>query len=114
MDFQFDIIGLTETKITKTTCNTGFDIPGYTFEYVATSLASGGVALFINEDINYTVLERVSREAFQALWVEISLEKQKNVICGIIYRQVIPLTNSLNIFYNRKAGFHWENTLFNG
>ena len=60
---------------------------GYTFEYVATPLASGGIALFINEDLNYTVLERVSCEAFQALSIEISHEKQKNVICGIIYRQ---------------------------
>ena len=31
MDFQFDTIGLTETKITKTTCNISFEIPGYTF-----------------------------------------------------------------------------------
>ena len=45
MDFQFDIIGLTETKITKTTCNISFEIPGHTFEYVATPLASRGVAL---------------------------------------------------------------------
>ena len=78
IDFQFDIIGLTETKITKTTCNLSFEIPGYTFQYVATRLASGGVArLFINEDLNLTVLERVSYEAFQALWIEISHEKQK-------------------------------------
>ena len=77
MDFKFDIIGLTETKITKTTCNVSFEIPGYFFEYVTTPLASGGVALFINEDLNYTVLERVSCEAFQALWIEICHEKQK-------------------------------------
>ena len=77
IDFQFDIIGFTETKITKTTCNVSCEIPGYTFEYVATPLASGGVALFINEDLNYTVLERVSYEVFQALWIEISHEKQK-------------------------------------
>lgn len=71
MDFQFNIIGLTETKITTTTCNATFEIPGYTFEYVATPLASGGVALFINEGLNHTVLEKVSHEAFQALWIEI-------------------------------------------
>jgi len=70
MDSQFDIIGLTETKITKTTCNVSFEIPGHTSEYVATPLASGGVALLINEDFNYTVLERVTGEAFQALWIK--------------------------------------------
>ena len=61
MDFLFDFIGLTETKITKTPCNATFEIPGYTFEWVAAPLASGGVALFINGDLNYTVLEKVSR-----------------------------------------------------
>ena len=45
MGFQFDIIGLTETKITKTTDNVSFEIPGYTFEYVTTPLVSGGIAL---------------------------------------------------------------------
>jgi len=87
IDFQFDIIGLTETKITKTTCNVSFEIPGYTFEYVATPLASGVVALFINVDLNYTMLERVCCEAFEELWIEISLGKPKHVICGVIYRQ---------------------------
>ena len=31
--------------------------------------------------------KKTSTEAFQALWIEISLVKKKNVICGIIYRQ---------------------------
>ena len=52
-----------------------------------TPLASGGVGLFIVENLNYTLLEKEAHEAFQALWIEISFSKQKNVICGIIYRQ---------------------------
>ena len=30
-------------------------IPGYVFEYVPTSLASGGVGLYINDSLKYTV-----------------------------------------------------------
>ena len=48
---------------------------------------SRGVALFIDEKHNYRVLEKTSNAGFQALWIEISLVKKKNVICGIIYRQ---------------------------
>ena len=33
------------------------------------------------------MLEQESHEAFQAFWIEISFSKQKNVVCGIIYRQ---------------------------
>ena len=43
--------------------------------------------MFIDESLNYHILEETSNEAFQALWVKISFDKNKNIICGIIYRQ---------------------------
>ena len=87
LDFHFNIIGNTETKITHTNQNFATKIPAYAFEHVPTPLASGGIGLFIDENLKYTVLKKESHEAFQALWIEISFSKQKNVICGIIYRQ---------------------------
>ena len=62
-------------------------IPGYVFEYVPTPLASGGVGLYINDSLKYTVIVKVSDEAFQSLWIEIQLQQKSNIICGIIYRQ---------------------------
>ena len=52
-----------------------------------TPLASGGVGLFIDETSSYCVLEKISTEAFQSLWTEISFIKKKSVACGILYRQ---------------------------
>ena len=34
-------------------------IPGYDFEYVPTPLASGGVGLYVNDSLKYTVIEKV-------------------------------------------------------
>ena len=62
-------------------------IPGYNFEFVPTPLASGGVALFIDDKNGYRILEKASNGTFQALWVEISFVKKKNIICGVVYRQ---------------------------
>lgn len=62
-------------------------IPGYNFEFVPTPLASGGVALFIDDKHGYRILEKASNGTFQALWVEISFVKKKNIICGVVYRQ---------------------------
>ena len=62
-------------------------IPGYVFEYVPTHLGSGGVGLYINDSLKYTVIEKVSDEAFQSLWIEIQLPQKSNIICAIIYRQ---------------------------
>lgn len=88
LNFHFNIIGVSETKITNANsekCTA--KIPGYSFEYVPTPLSSGGVGLFIDESLNYRILEKISNEAFQALWAEITFENKKNVICGILYRQ---------------------------
>jgi len=88
VDFHFNVIGVTETKITNVNsqlCTA--HIPGYVFEYVPTPLASRGVGMFIDESLDYRVLERTSNEAFQVLWAEFPFENKKNVICGICYRQ---------------------------
>ena len=50
-------------------------------------MASGGIGLFVNQSLNYSVLEKTSNEAFQALWVEMSFVDHKNIVCGIISRQ---------------------------
>ena len=45
------------------------------------------VGLFVDETLSCSVLEKTSTESFQALWIEISFVKNKNVICGVLYRQ---------------------------
>lgn len=45
--------------------------------------------MYIDETMNYTVIERTSNEAFQALWIELKFVKQCNIICGVIYSQHI-------------------------
>ena len=40
-------------------------------------LASGGVRMFIDETLNYKVIEMASNEAFQALWIEVFFVKKK-------------------------------------
>jgi len=88
IDFDFDLIGISETKITNTNEPLlNVDLNGYNFEYVPTPLASGGVCLYIKDNLNYSILEQKSTQAFQALWVEIHFSQKKNIICSIVYRQ---------------------------
>jgi hypothetical protein len=72
LDFNFSVIGITETKI-RDNKFTDFnpEIVNYKFEFVPTPLASGGAGMYIRNDLGYTVLEKNSNKAFQALWVEI-------------------------------------------
>ena len=69
---HFSVIGVTETRIRNAnSIDFNPEIPGYTFEYVPTPLSAGGVGIYIDSQLSYTVLEKSSNEAFQALWVEI-------------------------------------------
>ena len=71
LGFSFNIIGITETKINDSNSESAeFSLPGYEFEFVPTPLAFGGVGMFIDETLHYTILEKTSNEAFQALWIE--------------------------------------------
>ena len=68
LNFEFSIIGVSETKIISgKEMDFNPRIPGYVFEYVPTPLASGGVGLYINDSLKYTVIEKVCDEAFQSL-----------------------------------------------
>ena len=59
LDFHFDVIGISETKITNSNESKAHpNISGYVFEYVPTPLASGGIGLFVNQSLNYNVLRK--------------------------------------------------------
>ena len=40
---------------------------GYSFEYVPTPLAAGGVGMYVKDCLKCTAMERTSEDAFQAL-----------------------------------------------
>ena len=63
LGFNFNIIGITETKINDSNSESAeFSLPGYEFEFVPTPLALVGVEMFIDETLHYTILEKTSNE----------------------------------------------------
>ena len=57
--------------------------------------------MYIDERFQYQTIEKCSNEAFQALFIELHLPKNANIICGVLYRQ-----------HNSRERFHWKNRLF--
>ena len=79
LNYSFSVIGVSETKISTVDCvNFDTSIPGYKFEYVPTPLSSGGVGMYVKDNLNYTIIDKTSNEAFQALWIEFHLSRQPN------------------------------------
>jgi hypothetical protein len=65
---------------------------------VPTPLASGGVGIYIDNTLEYIVLEKCANDAFQALWIEIINRDKENIICGIILRQHNDPSRFMNHF----------------
>lgn len=90
VNVHFTIIGVTETRIREgDSVNLSLmpELPGYRFEFVPTPLAAGGVGLFIDENVKYRIVERVTNSSYQALWIEFQQSNDKKNMCGIVYRQ---------------------------
>ena len=56
--------------------------------------------MYVKDSLNYTVTERTSKEAFQALWIEIQFSGRPNIICRIIH---VRQRNSPQRFQDWKA-----------
>lgn len=114
LNFDFDILGISETKIKSSSLerNLNLNIPGYSFEFVPTPLASGGVGMYINKRLHYNVIERISDHAFQALWIEICFAGKKNAVCGIIYRQHNSPDSFLNYFNESLERYSGRNNVY--
>ena len=87
--FHFDVMGISETKITNSNSDVNIPkIPGYNFEFVLAPLSAGGVGMFIDESLDYKMLEKTSNTEYQALWIVILFSGKKNTVWGIIYKQL--------------------------
>ena len=88
LNIEFNVIGLSETRICiSENANLIPSLPGYCFEYAPTPLSAGGVGFYINNNLKYRIINRTSNIHFQALWIESLNVKDKNIICGVVYRQ---------------------------
>ena len=89
LGFHFDVMGISETKITNSNSDVNIPkIPGYNFEFVLAPLSAGGVGMFIDESLDYKMLEKTSNTEYQALWIVILFSGKKNTVWGIIYKQL--------------------------
>ena len=78
---------MTGDKNSKFQCQLIQELPGYYFEFVPTPLSAGGVGLFIDDNVKYRIVERVTNSSYQALWIEFQQSNDKKNVCGIVYRQ---------------------------
>ena len=64
-NFSFDLIGISETKITNSNQDHIPVVSGYNFEYVPTLLAARGVGISISNTLKYKILEKIQHRLFK-------------------------------------------------
>ena len=91
LKLSFDIIGISEHKITKNSSpSNNVDILGYEeFKFVPTETSFGGTGFYIKSDLDYIVrddLEINSKGNCEAMFIEVILPDRKNLVVGCVYR----------------------------
>ncbi len=100
---KFDFIGLTE--IFKIHEHTNYTIEGYhPILYKCrpeSEISRGGVALYINENLNYSIRDDLSvfiPHVYESIFVEIQMCMNKSFIVGVVYRPPTPPHANLDLF----------------
>ena len=78
MKLPFDIIGISETnKQVNKSFLSNVNLSGYDFYSQPSNSSAGGVALYVNSELNYIIREdlNLTENEFECIWIEIKNSK---------------------------------------
>ena len=102
LDFDFSVIGLTETKLRKGISSIPISIKGYNFEHTPTESSCGGALLYISEKLHYKPRDDLliyKPSLLESVFVEILSPEKSNIIVGCIYRHPSMSLSEFNDSY---------------
>ena len=105
INYQFDIIGISETKIEKNvTPIFDLNLQGYTYYGTPTESTKGGTLLYINNKLKCKPRKDLNENLYksgelESTFVEIINPRKKNFIVGCVYRHPSMDTNEFNDFF---------------
>ena len=87
---KFDIIAISETRITKqVSLLNNLNLNNYSFEFTPTETSAGGTLLYIANHLSYKCrndLNIYKKNELESTFIEIVNPKKSNIIVGVIYR----------------------------
>ena len=90
-NMNFDIIAISETRITKNINNilSNINLNNYAFELTTTESSAGGTLIYVANHLAYnprTDLQIYKKRDLESTFIEIINPKKSNIIIGCIYR----------------------------
>ena len=110
---QFDVIAITETRITKdTSAAQNIDLSNYSVEHTPTESSSGGTLLYIANHLSNKTrsdLNIYKKFELESTFLEIINSKKSNIFVGTIYRHPkMDVTEFDNILSNIQKKINLE------
>ena len=86
----FDVIGISESKqLINQNFKINVNLEGYHLHSQPTKSSHGGVVMYVNEHLDYTLRDDLSviEDEYETLWIEIKTgSKAKIILCCCVYR----------------------------
>ena len=86
---NFDIIGVTETRITtQLSLLNNLNLNNYSYEFTPTETTAGGTLLYITNHLLYKYCNNLNiykKNELKSTFIEIVNSKKSNIIVGVIY-----------------------------
>ena len=99
---KFDIICISESRITKKTLTTNINIPGYNFEHTSTEFKAGPSLMYISDKICYKLCNDLNiycSMQLESVFIEFLIPNKQNQLITIVYKH-----QSMNV---SKFGFEY-------
>ena len=102
LNFQFDVIGITETRIIKdVTPNYDIKISGYKEYSTPTEANKGGAIIYVSQKYNSKPrkdLDKIMTKSrvLESAFAEIVVPNKKNILLGCVYRHPSMILNDFN------------------
>ena len=104
LDFNFDIIGITESKIRNDKPIKNINIDGYKYEFTPTETFFGGTTIYVRDIYEYEKRNEysISKEGVaESVFIELKSNNRKNVVIGCIYRHHCKIAMFMDTFFEK-------------
>ena len=104
LDFNFDVIGITESKIRNGKPIKNINIDGYKYEFTPTETFFGGTTIYVRDVYEYEKRNEysLSKEGVaESVFIELKSSNRKNVVIGCIYRHHCKISKFMDSFFEK-------------
>ena len=111
--YKFDIISLSESRITKSnTLTTNVEIPGYNIKHTPTESKAGGCLLYISNKNPYKLrndLNVYCPKKLESVFIKVLLSNKPSQIIGTIYKHASMNVSTFTNKHLKNIPIHYEN-----